>query len=872
MDELRGPNIQIVLHVKEGLGFGFLRTPFIVSGSLNGYMLETDPVVPSHAPVFDAELVWEADKRRFRSLRVQNVPVKVEVFSTSTQGRKDKVGYLLLSLLGAQPCPSNKVVEVKHSWHRLLGVKSEGKCCHPQLLMSLSIEDRINTPTPRNELRMFHSNEVAYPPANPSSNPPTAKSMLMTLKEYVAESKKTASCPELQPKLLCDEGLIRIGAGKQLFVLSFVIGAVENFDLLLPDRNSSKEVDCYVTYSVFTHNIMTDRMSPSSSSSANGLSVQFNQRTSLRLASELATLGRYFTDCPHLVTRVWAGEMDVGICSMDLRKLIPTEDIQHFLSKFCNNDGALSIHERCFILRCDEGPAREGSRRPYVDVEMSLKYLGDKQEVQKPNNLTARSASRLQTGGKEPVPHEPNLDFRSGSCTNLGHDVGQVAYTNLGAMNTGRYKTASGDTVLQSTEIADLIKKMCESLALSQERLVTSRARPVTADVQVQCDHLLGESNSEPALSTQEAGDRTVILETSISDTCITKNPKEMVKKMIPALERDAIMQKFIDELEDWKEKQQELFKCQLKRKEEYHLELLSKEWSKKQVDLECKLSKGIEQCRNLAADLSRATEDFRLRGYRNCEREKKLLDAKKALESHYTDKYQELRQASQKMEDDMNHQLKLKDMAIQELQLNVEQLQKQVELLKNNIKNTEKESQSRYSGLTKDQTASLIQELRYLEEKLDSAVQSKAFFKEQWGRAVRELHLVKLATRKQMLSQLQQDRKQLDTMRLDTIEDEEEININQNPIDLKKLKDDFYVDILANTPALNTHSIINPTGPDELDMFNDLKNAPKNPMNEKINELIAQRDRLVQQDNPDEEMLKQLNHEIRSMLLNCGT
>lgn len=29
-----------------------------------------------------------------------------------------------------------------------------------------------------------------------------------------------------------------------------------------------------------------------------------------------------------------------------------------------------------------------------------------------------------------------------------------------------------------------------------------------------------------------------------------------------------------------------------------------------------------------------------------------------------------------------------------------------------NNIKNTEKESESRYSGLTKDQTASLIQEL----------------------------------------------------------------------------------------------------------------------------------------------------------------
>lgn len=43
------------------------------------------------------------------------MPVKVEVYTTGTQGRKDKVGYMLLSLLGAQPCPSNKVVDVSLS-------------------------------------------------------------------------------------------------------------------------------------------------------------------------------------------------------------------------------------------------------------------------------------------------------------------------------------------------------------------------------------------------------------------------------------------------------------------------------------------------------------------------------------------------------------------------------------------------------------------------------------------------------------------------------------------------------------------------------------------------------------------------------------
>ncbi|XP_052758470.1 centrosomal protein of 120 kDa-like isoform X2 [Galleria mellonella] len=885
MDELRGPNIQIVLHVKEGLGFGFLRTPFVVSGSLNGYMLETDPVVPTHAPIFDAELVWEADKRRFRSLRVQNVPVKVEVYTTSTQGRKDKVGYLLLSLLGAQPCPSNKVIDIKHTWQRLLGVKSEGKCCHPQLLLSLSVEDRANTPTPRNELRMFHSNEVAYPSTYPTSTSVTGKSVLLTLNEYIEESKKTVTSPDLQPILMCDEGLIQIGSGRHLFVLSLVIGAVENLDLLLPSSISNKNVYCYITYSVFTHNIMTDRVGASVGSGRT--SAQFNQRSSLRLRGSLPDLGRYFAECPHLVTKVCAGDINIGICSLDLRKLVPTDDTNDFLNKFCNAERALTIHERCFILRC-EGVAREEGRRPFVDVEMSLKYVG-LQDKEKPKNLTARSATQLDSNvQREPVHQDPTIDYKSGSCTDLDPNVGGVAYTSVAARNTARYKDASGESIIKSNEIAELIKKMCDSFAQSQERLLASRSRPLTSDMQVQCEpiqqdsHVNQKEDTKVEELTREVIDNTaennienrpsenIKLETSKSDACTSQTEK--VKLLISPTDRDAIMQGFVDELEDWKEKQQELYKCQLKRKEEYHLELLAKEWAKKRVELECKLSRGIEQCRTLAADLARASDDFRLRGYRNVDREKKLLEAKKALEAHYTAKYQELREASQKMEDDMNHQLKLKDMRIEELELKVKQLDKHVEVLKTNLKNCEKDAENRYSGLTKDQTASLIQELRCLEEKLDSAVQSKAFFKEQWGRAVRELHLSKLHARKHVLTQLQSHRRELGDMGLDTIQDQEEDKTNQNNVDIKKLKDDFLVDILANTPALESHSIISDSIPDGMDIFKSMKSAPRNPINDKLNDLMAQRDRLIQQENPDEDHIKQLNYEIRSMLLNSGT
>ncbi|KPJ15798.1 Centrosomal protein of 120 kDa [Papilio machaon] len=835
MDELRGPNIQIVLHVKEGIGFGFLRIPFIVSGSLNGYMLETDPVVPTHAPAFDAELVWEADKRRFRSLRVQNVPIKVEVFTTSTQGRKDKIGYILLSLLGAQPCPSNKFVD-------------------------------------RNELRMFHSNEVAYPLSHTPNSAQTGGPVMLTLNEYLNESKKVVSSFDLQPQLICEEGLIQIGLGDQLYVLSFVIGSVENLDMLLPNDINKEAIDCCITYSIFTNNIMTDRVGVTSLST--GSSAQFNQRTSLRLRTHLSALGRYFAECPHLVVKVCVADRDVGICSLDLRKLIPTEDVKRFVSEFCNSEGRLAIHERCYLLRCDDTPL--SVRRPYMDVEISLKFISDKAKVQKPNILSARSITQLERGRTE-SNYDTKLDYRSGSCTQIDRDVGGVSYTNKSAGNTARYKTANGDNILQTSEITELLRKMCESLSQSQEK---SQQRPFTTDMQVQCEPEIDihddkpERNGDNKRDEQENGDHKQLnCEDAKEKESKNYSEKDVVKQVLPAVEREAIMQKFIDELEDWKERQQELYKCQLGRKEEYHLELLSREWEKRREELEEKLRGGVERCRALAADLSRATEDFRLRGYRNTERERKLLEAKKALEAHYTAKYQELREASQKMEDDMHHQLKLKDMKIEELELKMHTLEKNIEVLKNNMRNMEKDSESRHSGLTKDQTASLIQELRCLEEKLDSAVQSKAFFKEQWGRAVRELHLTKMSSRRHMLSQLRREKSRLNQVGLDTIDDFEMNKGDElNGSDIKKLKDDFYADLLANTPPLESHSAISLPGPDGLDMFMEMKNAPKNSINDKLNELISQRDQLIQQDNPDEAMLKQLNNEIRSILINCGT
>lgn len=64
--------------------------------------------------------------------------------------------------------------------------------------------------------------------------------------------------------------------------------------------------------------------------------------------------------------------------------------------------------------------------------------------------------------------------------------------------------------------------------------------------------------------------------------------------------------------------------------------------------------------------------------------------------------------------------------------------------------------------SLTQDQTASLLQEVKILEEKLDNAQKGKEFFREQWSKAVRELHRMKVDYQQAMQVQIKNSREEL--------------------------------------------------------------------------------------------------------------
>ena len=75
-------------------------------------------------------------------------------------------------------------------------------------------------------------------------------------------------------------------------------------------------------------------------------------------------------------------------------------------------------------------------------------------------------------------------------------------------------------------------------------------------------------------------------------------------------------------------------------------------------------------------------------------------------------------------------------------LEVQVEPLRLENERLRHLTSKQSEEIEGFQKGsLTQDQTASLLQEVKNLEQKLANTQKDKSYFKELWGKAVREIH-----------------------------------------------------------------------------------------------------------------------------------
>lgn len=82
------------------------------------------------------------------------------------------------------------------------------------------------------------------------------------------------------------------------------------------------------------------------------------------------------------------------------------------------------------------------------------------------------------------------------------------------------------------------------------------------------------------------------------------------ISRLQPHLDEE-LAYKMVEELENWKAQQQEIFLVDLKRREINHLARLSAEWTQRRTDLESALTHKLEQCSLLTSALEIANHNL---------------------------------------------------------------------------------------------------------------------------------------------------------------------------------------------------------------------------------------------------------------------
>ncbi|XP_011693780.1 PREDICTED: centrosomal protein of 120 kDa-like isoform X3 [Wasmannia auropunctata] len=356
---------------------------------------------------------------------------------------------------------------------------------------------------------------------------------------------------------------------------------------------------------------------------------------------------------------------------------------------------------------------------------------------------------------------------------------------------------------------------------------------------------------------------------------CILKK-QTIDKNLGPPILDDSLAYKIVDELETWKERQKAMFKAELKRKEERHLNMLSEEWRMQKENLESKLAYSVEQCKTLANSLNNATDDLRKRRLKSLENETRLIKANEELQWRYETKLQELKDLLHATQSDLTSKVtKLEEKKLA-LEAQVEILSYENENLKSSISKQMDELQIYQKGsLTQDQTASLLQEVKILEEKLDNAQKGKEFFRGQWSKAVRELHRMKVDYQQAMEVQIKNNREELMSADLAEILSADRKALNNDQMLLGELQKE--IDVIKPKQSFapkETYNQIFTTADDVCYNVpcngNKINDDKSEEYNERLQALKEERESLLRTGNytADDVVIKKLNAEIRSLLV----
>ncbi|XP_014259329.1 centrosomal protein of 120 kDa-like isoform X2 [Cimex lectularius] len=711
MDTLASCLLQVVLEIKEGNGFGFLSNPLVIVAALSGNKLESAQINSSIYPQFDTQLLWQTDKKYLRRLRTGNTALKIECFNVINEHKRDRLGYILLNLKEAQIIPRGSGIPVLETWHRLLGLRNEAKAHNPELLLIFKIEEAHE--------KEFNERQLPKESTLPKQEVTMAKGDTMVL-DY-----RSGSCLEIGPS-----------DGAELFELSVKIFEAGNLYSVIPHSDLGTPI--HFQYSIMGTSFATDNID------SDGTTID---GAILELKAQPDFLCAYFRDFPHLIFNLYCGEKVIGIAPMDVKGLASIVEGK-----------AAVVNSKILIKSLYKKENLIDSLSPYLEIEVKL-------APKTPPKFYVNEAKSMDQGPIE-----------SGD-----------ALTSVGLDPTTAESDDSNAQMSKKITVEWFMKKPIQLASGAQKECITmepQKLKEVEEPIKAKHHYKIEEKDFKESHRLRQDMDGDfrgkVIDPTSTKpnvsyirssptycETGTSTSPPNMgvlrsgVGDILPRQYVREAAHKICEELEDWKEKQQEIYKFELNQKAEKRLKKLSSEWIKRRTELENEFKTKIEECQSFRDRLEETLKELATRTEVLNIREEEILKVKEELDRKYTIKFQELRKASKLHQYDMEDKISQIILEKNELERRLEIREKELARLEESLMTTSN------SQISKSHTNGSHSDLKTLQQSLEQALQSKAFYKEQWGKATRELHKLKEEEQEKIKIEFQRNREELQTLGL---------------------------------------------------------------------------------------------------------
>lgn len=846
MNELRGRYVNVVLGIEEGKGMEFVKNPLHILANFNGRILESDPAAPEDSPVFNTQLVWEIEKKDLRKIRCTNSPLKVECYTTDSNERKERIGFILLSLRSAHILPKSKAKqEPPFKWEKLMGVSHEHKNCHAELYLSLTIRDTLNVTS---------SGDI-----HNVSQPLIAENVT----ECPLDNSNSTEFLSTIPITYLDGGYIQVGNSKENFnpfTLTLTVKIASNLDVLLPEAfvfNQAKE-KYYISFCLFGITIKSKAFTRNLHDN-----IVLNEKIVISLLSDFETLKEFFTQHHQILVNFHGGENKLGMTKINVEKLLSHMTKEEFQG---DHEYSVKCEETCnFKYPSPNGiiPQSMNGRVPFIEVVTTLEQKNLKntkddcgESVEKVKTVTsslekiavdasgdAESAdinkmhvrfnkkSRKKAQSNVEVSPKRETQKTTKSSENVLKNIPYVSPRELPSIDSP--KSADGSqpelityrkfclniilekiawrknikakefhirfmhpktvsTLLIPQQIGDYTQEdsplhdaRCKLFFISTpariKRLVCywtpkivledAKNQRITNKVDVPTEQLI--------LNGRKQYSHKLVLESSatreaLADVYFTiylrdfdeTDLKEAQYDLFPEISDEEIVVEGIQELEEWKEKEKEKFKEEQELQKQQFFDKLQEDWKQKKDVLESKLTRNVKKCKVLINKLKIATNSVRIRQAlekRKMEQNKNFEDkVDKSISIYSGFEYRQLVEKICRLEQENSN--------LQEI---IREQTEEIQAMKK-------------SALTKEQTSSLLQELRVLEEQFEDAQRQKSYFKEQWKKAVDEIHELRTEDQKQILSQIQMNREELSQLSLDGLDDFDMENLSDGEATLR--------------------------------------------------------------------------------------